>query len=161
MDTDTFFPQLSPNVESYWQRILSASINVTEHIFNTPDNQYPLFYQVVQGQDSKSKDNSDSNKKGKKDWITATDIDYLSLIMIYALLRLAWEKNILVLGLVKDTGAADMIKNVIPLLQNSGNLSFRKELPKFNSDKMLLQTASVINAESTSTLFCYFVNVAV
>ena len=30
--------------------------------------------------------------------------------MIYALLRLAWEKNILVIGLVKDIAAAEMIK---------------------------------------------------
>lgn len=143
--------QLSPNIENYWQRVLSASKNVAEHIFNTPDNQYPLFYQnMVHVRDSKSEDNSDSSKKGKKQWITANDIDYLILVMIYALLRIAWEKNILVLGLVKDIGAADMIKSVIPLLQNSGNLAFKRELPKFNSDKMLLQTASIINAESTS-----------
>ena len=43
-----------------------------------------------------------------------------------------------------------MIKSVVPLLQGSGNLSFRRELPKFNSDKMLLQTASIINAGFTS-----------
>ena len=42
---DTSLFQLSPNIENYWQRVLSASINVAEHIFNTPDNQYPLFYQ--------------------------------------------------------------------------------------------------------------------
>ena len=72
------------------------------------------------------------------------------------LLRLAWEKNILVLGLVKDIAAADMIKTVVPLLQSSGNLSFKKELPKFNSDKMLLQTASVINAQSTSAPWSTF-----
>jgi hypothetical protein len=149
---DTSLFQLSPNVENYWQRVLSASINVTEHIFNTPDNQYPLFYQkmVLDKDSNKEEVNIDSNKKAKKQWITANDIDYLILVMIYALLRLAWEKNILVLGLVKDIGAADMIKSVVPLLQGSGNLSFRRELPKFNSDKMLLQTASIINAGFTS-----------
>lgn len=52
MNTDIFISQLSLDIESYWQRVLSAAIAVTEHIFNTPDNQYPLFYQkVVQGWD--------------------------------------------------------------------------------------------------------------
>jgi hypothetical protein len=134
---------LSPNIENYWQRVLAASMKVAEHIFNTPDNQYPLLYQkeILNKSSNEKEDNNDvSNKKGKKEWITANDIDYLILVMIYALLRLAWEKNILVLGLVKDIAAADMIKSVVPILQGSGNLSFRKELPRFNTDKMLLQT---------------------
>jgi hypothetical protein len=111
---------LSPNIENYWQRVLAASMKVAEHIFNTPDNQYPLLYQ--------------------KEILNKSSNETLILVMIYALLRLAWEKNILVLGLVKDIAAADMIKSVVPILQGSGNLSFRKELPRFNTDKMLLQT---------------------
>jgi hypothetical protein len=43
IDIETTFFQLSPNIENYWQTVLSASKNVAEHIFNTPDNQYPLF----------------------------------------------------------------------------------------------------------------------
>ena len=39
--------------------------------------------------------------------------------MIYALLRLAWEKNVLIIGLVKDIAAAELIKTVIPLLENT------------------------------------------
>ena len=54
---DTSLFQLSPNIENYWQRVLSASINVAEHIFNTPDNQYPLLYQ-------RTVLDKDSNKEG-------------------------------------------------------------------------------------------------
>jgi hypothetical protein len=154
---DTYLFQLSPNVENYWQRVLSASINVAEHIFNTPDNQYPLFYQkTVPDKDSNKEEvKTDSNKKVKKQWITANDIDYLILVMIYALLRLAWEKNILVLGLVKDIGAADMIKSVVPLLQGSGKLSFRRELPKFNSRHNPL---SYIELRGSNSFECYIFN---
>jgi hypothetical protein len=158
-DANVSLFDLSPKIENYWQRVLAASLKVAEHIFNTPDNQYPLLYQKTNlNKNSKKEDKNEgnSNKKEKKEWITANDIDYLILVMIYALLRFAWEKNILVLGLVKDIAAADMIKTVVPLLQSSGYLSFTRELPKFNSDKMLLQTSSVINAQSTSAPWSTF-----
>jgi hypothetical protein len=116
--------RLRSNIENYWQRVFSASMKIVEYIFYTPDNQYPLKYQnrIPYAADVKKDDND------KKQWITAADIDYLILVMIYALLRMAWEKNILVLGLVKDIAAADMIKTVLPILQYSGNLTFRREL---------------------------------
>ena len=34
------------------------------------------------------------------------------LIMIYALVRLAWEKNVLIIGLIKDTAAAEQDSHV-------------------------------------------------
>jgi hypothetical protein len=111
-------------------------MKVSEHIFNTPDNQYPLYQKVVLNMDERKTDDNNSNigtTEEKKQYITANNVDYFILVMIYALLRLAWEKNILVLGLVKDIAATDMIKTVIPILQDSGNLSFRRELPRFNS----------------------------
>ena len=65
--------------------------------------------------------------------------------MVYALLRAAWEKNELVIGISKDVSAREMVKTVVPLLQSAGKIRVARELPSFNSDKMLLQTASVIN----------------
>ena len=32
----------------------------------------------------------------------------MTLVMIYSLLRLAWEKNVLVIGLIKDSAAAEL-----------------------------------------------------
>jgi hypothetical protein len=141
--------QLKSNIENYWRRVFSAAMKVAEHIFNTSDNQYPLQYQnkILNAADDKKSGKDDAyHRQDKKQWVTATDIDYLTLVMIYALLRTAWERNVLILGLVKDIAAADMIKTVLPILQYSGSLTFRRELPRFNSDKMLLQTASIVNA---------------
>ncbi len=82
-----------------------------------------------------------------KKWITSTDLEYMTLVMIYALIRLAWEKNILVIGLIKDTSASELIKTVVPLLRNAKKMSLASDLPKFNSDKQLLQTYSVTEME--------------
>ena len=58
--------ELSPNIENYWQRVLAASMKVAEHIFNTPDNQYPLLYQKEirnKNNNKKEGNNDDSSKK--------------------------------------------------------------------------------------------------
>ena len=38
-------------------------------------------------------------------------LEYMTLVMIYALLRQAWERNILVIGLIKDTNASELTEN--------------------------------------------------
>ena len=82
-------------------------------------------------------------------WITANDLDYLLLVMIYALLRLAWQRSVLVFGIIKDVNSAELAKTVVPILQSAGKIKLARQLPLFNSDKMLLQTASVINGAET------------
>ncbi|MFB5601047.1 MAG: hypothetical protein ACE5SW_12575 [Nitrososphaeraceae archaeon] len=115
----------------YWNRILSASMKICNHIFNTPEGKHPLIIE-------------DPVTFEKRQWITVSDIEYLILMMVYALLRLAWEKNVLVIGLVKDIGASEMTKTVIPLLKEARKIK-ENRLPQYGSDKTLLQTASVIN----------------
>ena len=68
--------------------------------------------------------------------------------MIYALLREAWEKNVLVIGLIKDTAASELLKTIVPILKNAQKINIASQFPKFNSDKQLLQTYSVIEANS-------------
>lgn len=128
---------LKQDVKNYWNRVYYASMKLSEHIFNTPEGKHPLIYENVE------------DGKKNKNWITADDLDYLTLVMIYALLRLAWEKNVLVVGLIKDVAAAELMKSVVPILQRAGKIKLSSGFPTFNSDKMLLQTSSVINAEST------------
>ena len=120
----------------YWERVFSASIKTCEHIFNTPSGEHPL---VI--------DRSLSTVV-EHYWVTVADIEYLVLIMIYALLRSAWEKNILVIGLIKDTGASEMNNVIIPLLANTKKIKIKSNniIPKYGSDKMFLQTASIINS---------------
>ena len=50
-------------------------------------------------------------------WITSADLGYMTLVLIYSLLRLAWEKSILIIGLIKDSAAGELTKTVIPILQ--------------------------------------------
>jgi len=121
--------RLRPGVEAYWERVFSAAMAVSEHVFNTPEGKHPLIYE----------------KDGKRCWITSDDLDYLTLIMLYKLIRSAWEENVLVLGLIKDSSASELIKTIVPILENAGALKMGGPLPAFNSDKMLLQTHSVIN----------------
>lgn len=134
---------IKPEFNRYWERVLSATLKVGQHIFETPVGEHPLIYEI-----SKS-ENVDGNKVKK--WITANDIEYMTLVMIYALLREAWERNILVIGLIKDTNASELIRSVVPILLNAGKMRMVSQLPSFNSDKQLLQTFSVIQGSSIKT----------
>jgi hypothetical protein len=126
---------LKSHISGYWERVLSSAMEVCDHIFNTPTNEHPLIL-------------SDQENIGKTRWITVSDIDYLILVMIYALLHAAWEKNILVIGIIKDISAAEMVKTVVPILQSTGIIALKGKFPSLNSDKSFLQTASIVNAES-------------
>jgi len=134
-----------PDTTEYWQRVFSATMKMAHHIFDTPDAKHPLIYES---------DNED-NTKNKK-WVTSADLEYMTLIMIYALVRLAWEKNVLIIGLIKDTGAAELTKTIVPILQNAHKIDIlgvegEGKLPNFNSDKQLLQTSSAINGQFVKT----------
>lgn len=126
--------EVDPKLKDYWKRVFFASMQIADHIFNTKENEHPLMY---------------DNKNCKPRWITAEDLNFLTLVMIYALLRKAWEGNILIIGLVKDIGAMDLIKSVIPVLRGLNLLSFENPLPNFNSDRMLLQVNSIVNGKET------------
>jgi len=132
------------DVKDYWQRVFSAVMIVGRHIFDTPENKHPLIYE----------ESGDGDVDKQKRWITLADLEYMTLIMIYALVRLAWEKNVLIIGMIKDTSAAELSKTIVPILQNahkihlSGTTSCIGRLPNFNTDKQLLQIASVINGQS-------------
>lgn len=72
---------IKPEMIRYWQRVFSATMKVAKHIFDTPEGKHPLIYE----------DELSDNNKNKR-WITSTDLEYMTLVMIYSLLRLAWEK---------------------------------------------------------------------
>ena len=134
LDGDQMY-SLKSHISGYWERVFSATMEICDHIFNTPANEHPLIL-------------SDPQSIGNARWITVSDIDYLILVMIYALLHAAWEKNILVIGIIKDISAAEMMKTVIPILQSAGMIALKSKFPSLNSDKSFLQTASIVNAES-------------
>jgi hypothetical protein len=135
---------IKPDTARYWQRVFSAVMKVGRHIFDTPKDKHPLVYEELS--------NGDINKEKK--WISSADLEYMTLIMIYALVRVAWEKKVLVIGLIKDTAAAELTKTIVPILQNAHKINIvgtEGGLPDFNSDKQLLQISSVINGQSLKT----------
>ncbi|MBM3898072.1 MAG: hypothetical protein FJ358_06080 [Thaumarchaeota archaeon] len=126
--------KLKDRVSKYWDRVLEAAHIVADHIFN-PQGDHPLRFK----------------KKGQEFWITADDIDFLTLIFVQALTRKAWTDNLLLIGLIKDIAAAELVKTVIPILQNAGKIKLNHKIPDFRSDKMLLQMNSVINSSEVPT----------
>jgi hypothetical protein len=133
--------------DEYWRRVFFAVMKVGRHIFDTPEDKHPLIYEEP----------SDGDLNKEKKWITSVDLEYMTLIMIYALVRLAWKKNVLIIGLIKDTAAAELTKTIVPILQNAhkinivGTVAGEGRLPNFNTDKQLLQISSVINGQFVKT----------
>ncbi len=134
------FEQTSPSFKLkegtslYWERVMHAALAVSEHIFN-PEGGHPLRIK----------------KDGREVWVTADDLDFLVLIFIRALTKKAWSDHILPIGFIKDTNAFEFINAAVPLMVNSGLLGGHREFPNFNSDKMLFQTNSVVNAAEVPT----------
>ena len=128
--------RLRAGVKDYRERVTSAALAVADHVFN-PRSEHPL--RIKAGPDRAER------------WITADDLDYLVLILVLELTRRAWSEGVLPIGLTKDSAAAELVKAVVPLLRSSDLAAFAHPLPSFNSDKMLLQTNSVVNAATVPT----------
>ncbi|QQG48643.1 MAG: hypothetical protein HY247_07895 [archaeon] len=125
---------LEPGVKDHWERVLEATLTVCEHVFR-PEGGHPLRF-----------------KGGRSEvWVTADDLDYMVLVLCSAVARLAWARKILPIGLVKDSNAFELIKAGVPILEAAGLYKTKRKFPNFNSDKMLLQTNSVVNAEEVPT----------
>jgi len=126
--------RLVPGAASYWERVLYASITVSAHLFG-PEGGHPLRI-----------------KKGESEaWVTADDLEFMVLVFIRALTERAWSDRILPVGFIKDTNAFEFVSAVVPVLSNSGLMKEPRAFPNFNSDKMLLQTNSVVNAQDIPT----------
>jgi hypothetical protein len=130
--------QVSEDMRKYWERLLEATLKLTDHIFNPPKEGHPLKIRDL--------------TFGGEIWLSWQDIDYLFLILITAILKECWQRNILLLGIVKDSAANELVKTVIPILQDSGLVTKDTQgIERFESDTMLLQANSIVNY---STLSC-------
>lgn len=135
---------LRPEVKAYWKRLTEALDKIAAHIFNPPDGEHPLALRSGVG-DIRLRDGVAER------WLNTNDLDYLTLITIYSILREAWEKNILLIGIVKDSAANELVKAVIPILEDARIINFENKPPRFESDKMLLQANSIVNAGQLHT----------
>ncbi|MDG7029799.1 MAG: hypothetical protein JRN38_06080, partial [Nitrososphaerota archaeon] len=126
--------RLRPGASAYWDRVLAATLAVASHVF-APAGGHPL--RVKGG--------------GSERWVTADDLDFMVLVLIRALTRKAWSDGVLPIGFIKDTNAFELVNAVVPILGYAGLVTSEGRFPNFNSDKMLLQTNSVVNAATIPT----------
>jgi hypothetical protein len=129
--------QLKEDMVQYFARLLEATDKILDHIFKFSGEGHPL----------KIKDSN----TGVEKWLTCEDIDYLTLVLITQILGECWKRNILLLGIVKDSAANELVRSVIPVLENSSLLGEKEvQVEKFESDTMLLQANSLVNCFSLS-----------
>ncbi len=97
------------------------------------------------------------NGERKKQWITTTDLAFLTLFTFYLLIEECWKNDVLLIGITKDTIARDFSNHLLPIgIENSLWNCERKDLQAITddgddtvySDRMLLQTISLMNRDS-------------
>ena len=90
-------------------------------------------------------------KDGKSTWLTTLDLNFLTLFCFYLLIEECWRKNILLVGLTKDTSAKEFKRHFIPICQNNGIIPSEISQEKLalipNTDRMFLQSVSLLNYE--------------
>ena len=93
-------------------------------------------------------------KDGKEYWLTTLDIAFLTLFSLQMLMEECWKKHILLVGITKDTSASDFKRQFVPIMMQEGLLNTKlsagalRELP--NTDRMILQSASIFNSDRLS-----------
>lgn len=122
-----------------WARIKTLVKEMGKHLFTANPQDNPLQIE----------------KEGKKYWLTTLDLAFLSLFCLYMLIETCWRKQILLVGITKDTTARDFKNHLIPLgtkeeiWPQAISLQELQEAP--NTDRMLLQYLSIYNYQTIST----------
>jgi hypothetical protein len=90
-------------------------------------------------------------KDGKENWLTTLDVAFLTLFTLHMLMEECWKRQILLIGITKDTAARDFKRQLIPIMHNEGLLKTaisQEEFEKLpNTDRMILQSTSIFNPE--------------
>ncbi|MEM2123489.1 MAG: DNA double-strand break repair nuclease NurA [Candidatus Bathyarchaeia archaeon] len=82
-------------------------------------------------------------------WMTTLDLAFLSLYTLYMILEECWRRNILLIGLAKDTTARDFKSHVVPVCAGAGIWNIGAEVTENlpSTDRILLQAVSLFNYE--------------
>lgn len=130
---------MTPRYRDSWTRIQALVKEVGQHLFTANPQDNPLQIE----------------KDGKKYWLTTLDLAFLSLFCLYMLIETCWKKQILLIGITKDTTARDFKNHLIPLGVKEAiwpqviSLQELQEAP--NTDRMLLQYLSINNYQTVPT----------
>jgi len=93
-------------------------------------------------------------KAGKDTWLTTVDMAFLTLFCFNMILEECWQKPVLLIGLTKDTAARDFRRQLLTICsrEHMWKIDLSSETMENipNTDRMLLQSASVHNWEKLS-----------
>jgi len=89
-------------------------------------------------------------KRGDKfRWLTTQDMAFLTLYCLYMLIEECWKRNVLLVGITKDTTARDFKSHVVPVCGNLGiwKVDEQRLMDIPTTDRMFLQSISMNNYE--------------
>ncbi len=130
---------LVPKYNTTWERIKKLVISLGDRFFftKTSGTETANLMKIL--------------KEGKESWLTTLDIAFLTLFTLHMLVEECWKRQILLVGVTKDTAARDFKRQLIPIMYNEGLLKAaisQEEFEKLpNTDRMILQSASIFNNE--------------
>ncbi|NVM22574.1 MAG: hypothetical protein HWN68_12445 [Desulfobacterales bacterium] len=131
--------EVAPRYKDSWSRVKKAVETLGKQLFEEPAGDNPM--QV--------------ERDGEKRWLTTLDLAFLSLFCINMLIEECWRRNILLVGITKDTTARDFKTHLIPVCLNEGIWSYSQPMTMLerapNTDRMLLQYLSALNHERLPT----------
>ncbi|MCQ5363270.1 MAG: hypothetical protein NO482_07715 [Candidatus Methanomethylicia archaeon] len=120
--------RLKPRIKNFWPRMKELALNVVEHVFFSP--KHPLIL-----------------GKGE-DWLTVWDLNAVNLILIQMLRERS--RDVLFIGIAKDTTASDFITCVVPYAMASGLVKGGGSLPAIRHDRAFLTILSGANPDTCS-----------
>jgi hypothetical protein len=137
---------LKPEYATTWERIKKLVASLGDRLFfgNALESETANLMKILKG--------------GKEYWLTTLDIAFLTLFTLHMLMEECWRRHILLVGITKDTAARDFKRQLIPIMHNEGLLKTtipQEEFEKLpNTDRMILQSASVFNPEKVKPPWC-------
>jgi hypothetical protein len=93
--------KINNNYKSTWSRIRKLVDTLGNQIFKSETDPFVIIKNI--------------NGERKNQWITTTDMAFLTLFAFYLLIEECWKNNILLLGITKDTIARDFSNHLLPV----------------------------------------------
>ena len=127
--------EVAPRYLDSWNRLKKAVSTLGRQLFEEAVGENPMQIE----------------RNDEKRWLTTLDLAFLSLFCVHMLIEECWRRNILLVGITKDTTASDFKTHLIPVCLNEGiwscplPTSLLEKAP--NTDRMLLQYLSALNYE--------------
>lgn len=147
LETEDEKYKIKEKYSSTWSRIKKLVISIGNQIFEGETDPF-IVIKTVEGNEL------------KKEWLTTTDLAFLTLFSFYMLIEECWKNNILLLGIAKDTAAHDFKNHLLPIgLSNSLwnddqniNMKIQNDIDRNSlSDRTILQSMSLLNYERIKT----------